>query len=321
MNKLIIPLVACIACAIIVSVTAVSVRPEQNLNIENEKKVKILAAAGIKTDKVDEEFLRIKTVFVDFETNKLITIDPAYDHIKAASNPDQSTVIPKADDIAVLKRRENVGTIYVWVDEKNAIEKLVLPIRGYGLWGTLYGYLSLDSDLNTVRGIEYYDHKETPGLGGEVDNPNWKSDWYGKRIYNEDGSVALYVTKGASSTDYEIDGISGATLTTNGVSNMIKYWLGDNGYGPIIKNLNDLIHIRSPISRKNSNLMTIHLMGSCPMGENESLCAVDSFGKLHGIKGLYIADASLLGGAPGVNPQGTIMALVRRNVVSFLNKD
>ena len=241
MIKLIIPLVACIACAIIVSVTAVSVRPEQNLNIENEKKIKILAAAGIETDKVDEEFSRIKTVFVDFETDKLVTIDSAYDHIKAASDPDLSTVIPKADDIAVLKRRENIGTIYVWVDEKNAIEKLVLPIRGYGLWGTLYGYLSLDSDLNTVRGIEYYDHKETPGLGGEVDNPNWKSDWYGKRIYNDDGSVALYVTKGASSTDYEIDGISGATLTTNGVSNMIKYWLGDNGYGPIIKNLNEEI--------------------------------------------------------------------------------
>ena len=241
MNKLIIPLVACIVCAIIVSVTAVSVRPEQNLNVENEKKVKILAAAGIKTDKVDEEFSKIKTIFVDFETDKLVTIDSAYDHIKAASNPDLSTVIPKADDIAVLKRRENIGPIYVWVDEKNAIEKLVLPIRGYGLWGTLYGYLSLDSDLNTVRGIEYYDHKETPGLGGEVDNPNWKSDWYGKRIYNEDGSVALYVTKGASSTDYEIDGISGATLTTNGVSNMIKYWLGDNGYGPIIKNLNEEI--------------------------------------------------------------------------------
>ena len=241
MNKLIIPLVACIACAIIVSVTAVSVRPEQNLNIENEKKIKILAAAGIETDKVDEEFSLIKTVFVDFETDNLVAIDPAYDHIKAASNPNLSTVIPKADDIAVLKRRENIGTIYVWVDEKNAIEKLVLPIRGYGLWGTLYGYLSLDSDLNTVRGIEYYDHKETPGLGGEVDNPNWKSDWYGKRIYNDDGSVALYVTKGASSTDYEIDGISGATLTTNGVSNMIKYWLGDNGYGPIIKNLNEEI--------------------------------------------------------------------------------
>ena len=146
-----------------------------------------------------------------------------------------STVIPKADDIAVLKRRENIGTIYIWIDEKNAIEKLVLPIRGYGLWGTLYGYLSLDSDLNTVRGIEYYDHKETPGLGREVDNPNWKSDWYGKRIYNEDGSVALYVTKGASSTDYEIDGISGATLTTNGVSNISNIGLEIMDMGQLLK--------------------------------------------------------------------------------------
>ena len=138
MNKLIIPLVACIACAIIVSVTAVTVRPDQNLNIANEKKVKILAAAGIQTDRVDEEFSKIKTLFVDFKTNKLVTIDPAYDHIKAASNPELSTLIPKGEDIAVLKRRENIGTLYVWVDEKNSIEKLVLPIRGYGLWGTLY---------------------------------------------------------------------------------------------------------------------------------------------------------------------------------------
>lgn len=139
MNKLIIPLVACIACAIIVSVTAVSVRPEQNLNIENEKKIKILAAAGIETDKVDEEFSRIKTVFVDFETDKLVTIDPAYDHIKAASNPNLSTVIPKADDIAVLKRRENIGTIYVWVDEKKCDRKISITNKriwfmGHFIW-------------------------------------------------------------------------------------------------------------------------------------------------------------------------------------------
>ena len=80
-----------------------------------------------------------------------------------------------------------------------------------------------------------------PGLGGEVDNPDWKSDWNGKRIYSNDGSVGLYVTKGSSSTEYEIDGISGATLTTNGVTNMIRYWLGDNGYGPVIKNLGEEI--------------------------------------------------------------------------------
>lgn len=252
MKKLIIPLLACIVCAVIVSVIAVSVRYEQNLNKENEKKEKILLAAGygdpddpegnLPIDlSVDDEFTKIKTVYVDFVANKLVAIEDGYDHIKAAANPDLSSLIPKSDDIAVLKRRENIAPIYVWLDENNGIEKIVLPIRGYGLWGTLYGYLSLGSDLNTVNGIEYYEHKETPGLGGEVENTDWKSDWNGKKIYSEDGSVGLYVTKGSSTSEYEIDGISGATLTTNGVTNMIKYWLGDNGYGPVIKNLGEEI--------------------------------------------------------------------------------
>ena len=237
MNKMIIPLIACIACAVIVSVTAVSVRPEQNLNVENEKKLKILAAAGITTDEVEKEFSKIKTLYVDFKSNQLVEVTENYDHIKASSNVAQSSLVPKEQDIAILKRRENVAPIYVWYSEQNQIQKIVLPIRGYGLWGTLYGYLSLDADLNTVKGIEYYDHKETPGLGGEVDNPVWKSDWNGKKVYYSSGNVILYVTKGPSTEEYEIDGISGATLTSNGVSNMIKYWLGENGYGPVLEML------------------------------------------------------------------------------------
>lgn len=237
MNKMIIPLIACIACAVVVSVTAVSVRPEQNLNVENEKKLKILAAAGIMTDEVEKEFSKIKTLYVDFKSNQLVEVTENYDHIKASSNVAQSSLVPKEQDIAILKRRENVAPIYVWYSEQNQIQKIVLPIRGYGLWGTLYGYLSLDADLNTVKGIEYYDHKETPGLGGEVDNPVWKSDWNGKKVYDSSGNVILYVTKGPSTEEYEIDGISGATLTSNGVSNMIKYWLGENGYGPVLEML------------------------------------------------------------------------------------
>ena len=237
MNKMIIPLIACIACAVVVSVTAVTVRPEQNLNVENEKKLKILAAAGITTDEVEKEFSKIKTLYVDFKSNQLVEVTENYDHIKASSNVAQSSLVPKEQDIAILKRRENVAPIYVWYSEQNQIQKIVLPIRGYGLWGTLYGYLSLDADLNTVKGIEYYDHKETPGLGGEVDNPEWKSDWNGKKVYDSSGNVVLYVTKGPSTEEYEIDGISGATLTSNGVSNMIKYWLGENGYGPVLKML------------------------------------------------------------------------------------
>ena len=239
MNKMIIPLIACIACAVIVSVTAVSVRPEQNLNIENEKKLKILAAAGIVTNEVDKEFSKIETLYIDFVSNQLIQIEGNYDHIKASASAESSSIIPKKQDIAILKRRENVAPIYVWYSEEEQIQKVVLPIRGYGLWGTLYGYISLDADLNTVKGIEYYDHKETPGLGGEVDSPAWKSDWNGKKVYNSSGEVILYVTKGPSSEDYEIDGISGATLTSNGVTNMIRYWLGENGYGPVLQKLRE----------------------------------------------------------------------------------
>ena len=239
MNKMIIPLIACIACAVIVSVTAVSVRPEQNLNIENEKKLKILAAAGIVTNEVDKEFSKIETLYIDFVSNQLIQIEGNYDHIKACASAESSSIIPKNQDIAILKRRENVAPIYVWYSEEEQIQKVVLPIRGYGLWGTLYGYISLDADLNTVKGIEYYDHKETPGLGGEVDSPAWKSDWNGKKVYNSSGEVILYVTKGPSSEDYEIDGISGATLTSNGVTNMIRYWLGENGYGPVLQQLRE----------------------------------------------------------------------------------
>ena len=239
MNKMIIPLIACVACAVIVSVTAVSVRPEQNLNIENEKKLKILAAAGIVTDEVEKEFSNIETLYVDFASGQLVQVENNYDHIKASASAQSSSIVPKDQDIAILKRRENIAPIYVWYSEEEKIQKVVLPIRGYGLWGTLYGYISLDSDLNTVKGIEYYDHKETPGLGGEVDNPDWKSDWDGKKVYDSSGKVILYVTKGPSSEEYEIDGISGATLTSNGVTNMIRYWLGENGYGPVLQKLRE----------------------------------------------------------------------------------
>ena len=239
MNKMIIPLIACVACAVIVSVTAVSVRPEQNLNIENEKKLKILAAAGIVTDEVEKEFSNIETLYVDFASGQLVQVENNYDHIKASASAQSSSIVPKDQDIAILKRRENIAPIYVWYSDEEKIQKVVLPIRGYGLWGTLYGYISLDSDLNTVKGIEYYDHKETPGLGGEVDNPDWKSDWDGKKVYDSSGKVILYVTKGPSSEEYEIDGISGATLTSNGVTNMIRYWLGENGYGPVLQKLRE----------------------------------------------------------------------------------
>ena len=120
------------------------------------------------------------------------------------------------------------------------VDALILPVRGYGLWSTLYGFLAVDADLNTVLGLRFYQHAETPGLGGEVDNPRWKALWPGKRLFDSDGQLRLRVGKaGGDEQDsrWRVDALAGATLTSNGVNNMIRFWLGPQGYGPYLKRL------------------------------------------------------------------------------------
>ncbi len=119
------------------------------------------------------------------------------------------------------------------------IQQVVLPVYGKGLWGTLYGYLAVKSDLETVQGITFYQHKETPGLGGEVDNPDWKAQWEGRKLYDESGKPASLVFKGPAPTTnaYAVDGLSGATITSRGVTNLIRYWVSDDGYGPFLKKM------------------------------------------------------------------------------------
>ncbi|MGB0764601.1 MAG: NADH:ubiquinone reductase (Na(+)-transporting) subunit C, partial [Luminiphilus sp.] len=113
----------------------------------------------------------------------------------------------------------------------------------YGLWSTLYGFVALESDGNTIAGLGFYEHKETPGLGGEVDNPRWKNLWKGKQVYR-DGAVAISVVKGSvdqgsDAANWQVDGLSGATLTSRGVSNLVQYWLGEDGFEPYLRNLRE----------------------------------------------------------------------------------
>ena len=126
-------------------------------------------------------------------------------------------------------------------DADNNLEKVILPVHGYGLWSTLYGFVALESDLNTIAGLGFYEHGETPGLGGEVDNPRWKALWEGKQAYRE-GNVAISVIKGAvnpqaSTAAWQVDGLSGATLTSKGVNNLVRFWLGQDGFAPFLSNL------------------------------------------------------------------------------------
>ncbi|ATX76865.1 Na(+)-translocating NADH-quinone reductase subunit C [Reinekea forsetii] len=231
-------------CAIVVATSAVVLRPLQVENKELDLKRNILAAAGLMEDgkTVKELFASIETRLVDISEGQFSTdfdVD-TFDSVKAVSDPALTDALDKVTDIADIKRREKYAEVYLVRGTNGDIETVVLPIRGYGLWSTLWGFIALESDFNTVAGLGFYSHAETPGLGGEVDNPKWKAQWPGKKILNETGNMAIEVTKGGqadAASPYQVDGLSGATLTTRGVDNLVQFWLGDNGFKPFLDQL------------------------------------------------------------------------------------
>ena len=249
LKTLTVSFIVCLFCSLVVSFAAVSLRDAQNLNKLNDQRIKILKTAAIydPAESIESQFTRLTPKFVDFSNGllldefeglDLVTYDPVYFSKQAGF----STPIPPKLDIAVVKNKENVGKIYLLKDEDSQLEKIILPIRGYGLWGTLYGYIAIDKDLNTIRGLEFYEHKETPGLGAEVDNPKWKALWDGKKIY-KDGEIEIAVIKGKvdqlnKMADYQVDGLSGATLTSRGVTNMLAFWFSESGYRETLNKIN-----------------------------------------------------------------------------------
>lgn len=237
-------LALCVVCAVVVSSAAVILRPTQEINKLLDLKTNILASAGLLQEgiSIETQFEQISTRVVDLDTGRFTdTVDAAsYDQRKASKDPAMSVALDPKRDPAKIKRRANYATVYL-VEGEQGIEKIILPVKGYGLWSTLYGFLALEADLQTVAGIGFYEHTETPGLGGEVDNPKWKAGWIGKQAYNQ-GELVINVLKGKADmsragSESQIDGLAGATLTTRGVDNLVRYWLGDEGFRPLINYL------------------------------------------------------------------------------------
>ncbi len=235
----------CIVCSVVVSTAAVALKPQQAANKARDLKRNILMAGGLYNPElsVEEQFASIQTRVVDLDTGMFVDdVDPStFDQRKAAKDPASSKALLADEDPAKILRRENRATVYLVNDDSGSLDRIILPIHGYGLWSTLYGFVALESDANTIVGLGFYEHGETPGLGGEVDNPSWKAKWPGKLAYKE-GEVAISVLKGpvnGSSPDaqWQVDGLSGATLTTKGVHNLVQYWLGDDGFAPLLGNI------------------------------------------------------------------------------------
>ncbi|KAF3977542.1 MAG: Na(+)-translocating NADH-quinone reductase subunit C [Methylococcales symbiont of Iophon sp. n. MRB-2018] len=233
----------CFVCAILVSFAAVALRPLQIENKMMDMKKNILDVAGLLEDDTDihQAFAsQVEERLINIETGEYVDgMDVAlYDQRKAAKDPAQNIILKREQDIASIKKKAKIAKVYL-IKNAGVIESIILPMHGYGLWSTMYGFLALEADGQTVKSINFYDQAETPGLGGEVVNPNWRALWNGKKVYNETGEPVLKLIKGVVDTnkagsEFQVDGLAGATLTSNGVSNLVKYWMSAEGFAPYL---------------------------------------------------------------------------------------
>lgn len=233
-----------LVCSIIVSTAAVGLRDKQQANAVLDKQTKIVEVAGIETQgkRVPELFAEyIEPRLVDFETGAFIEGDAAaYDQRKAAKDPAESIRLTSDQDKAKILRRANTGVVYL-VKDGDDVSKIILPVHGTGLWSMMYAFVAVETDGNTVAAITYYEQGETPGLGGEIENPSWRAQFEGKKLFDENHKPAIKIVKGGApaGSEHGVDGLSGATLTGNGVQGTFDFWLGDMGFGPFLAKVRD----------------------------------------------------------------------------------
>jgi len=235
-------------CSFFVSASVVLLRPIQLNNELLKRSGNVLVLTGLLPagEQLDNEqllalFKGLDARVADIDAATLDTqIDPwTFDARAAAADPDASVAIPAGEDIASLGRRSQYETLYlVW--KNGALDRVVLPVRGAGMWSMIHGYIALEADFNTIAGMVIYEQNETPGLGDMIAEPFWQSKWIGKKLYDEQGDMLFRVAEvpvqpGAAGAEYEVDALTGATITANAVTALMRYWFGPGGYGPLLK--------------------------------------------------------------------------------------
>ena len=218
-NKYVFILTISIMCSLFLSLASQGLKPLKDKNVEIDKKKNILNAVGLDiteltNNDIDNYFSsNIDTLIIDLEGNVISSLS-VIDLESKESN--------QSGEVKYFNNNQEFLPLYI-DNSKNAI---VLPISGKGLWSTLFGYFAIDSNnYSTVKGITFYKHKETPGLGGEVSKKWFQENFIGKEIYRHNTLNSIKVAKAGYADKnnlYEVDGISGATITSNGVSDFLE---------------------------------------------------------------------------------------------------
>jgi Na+-transporting NADH:ubiquinone oxidoreductase subunit C len=246
--------VVALFCSLMVSAAVYYLRPVQLVYKNLAQNRAIVEVAGLiptgeplSDGEVIRHLLALDARMVDMSTGHFVDdLDAwSFDQRAAAADPERGVEIPESRDIAQLKRRSQYAPVYLVLDG-NAIQRIVLPVHGQGMWSRIYGYISLTADLNTIAAVRFYEHGETPGIGDRIQDDAWTSRWSGKRLFDQSGNVAFQVSKDDQPSPYHVDSISGASVTAQSVGQLIRYWVGGDGFGPLIIRLTQARGIVNP---------------------------------------------------------------------------
>lgn len=213
--------VTVIVVAVLLSLAAIGLAPYQAKNIRLEKMQNILSSIGVTIQPKEAEKL----------FNQLIKEQLVLD---TKGNPVSGDIL--AFDIDLKKELDKARTgeadkqlFPLFIFSKNANTYYVIPVRGKGLWGPIWGYVALESDMNTIHGASFGHKSETPGLGAEIDTEEFQRQFVGKKIFDDPGKfVSVRLVKGGANPedDHGVDAVSGGTITSNGVTEMLQRTLG-----------------------------------------------------------------------------------------------
>lgn len=246
-RAVLVALFVCALCAAAIASAVTWLRPYQQAHRDADRSSRVQeivsAVPGFEMALGPLGTARLDTRAVELATGRYAPeIDPdGFDPRAAALDTEQSVALATERDIAGIERRAQHAVIFE-VRDTAGLRMVVLPVYGAGYMSTLYGYLALDADTKTVRGLDFYDHAETPGLGSEIESADWRSLWAGKLVRDPEGRVRLGVASERvdprnPEAAYLVDGISGATRTCNGVTALLRFWLGPDGFGPYLERL------------------------------------------------------------------------------------
>lgn len=248
-NTLIVAVTLSLVCSVLVAGAAVFLKPKQLQNEADYRQRIILDVAGLYEPGADpgKAFAGIDARMVELASGQYVDQPSVldFDAQEAAGDAELGIAIPADLDLAGIRRRARFAPVYL-VRDGDDLQQIILPVYGSGLWSTMYGYLALEADGRTVRGLRFYSHAETPGLGDQVDKPAWLAQWPGKKLFDDAGAIRIEVIRGTvaepvagmpDNSLFHVDGLAGATLTGRGVTNLVHYWVGQHGFGPYLEQL------------------------------------------------------------------------------------